>query len=74
MLYHKRGALYHPIIHCLSSGLGGDQKAVDLINLAKGRYAKYPTEELKTQILGGYDKAINPAEKMTKDLKNLGIL
>ena len=27
------------------------KKTVRLINLAKGRYAKKPTEELKTQIL-----------------------
>ena len=50
------------------------KKAVRMINLAKGRYAKNPTEELKAQILDWYGKVINPAEKMTKDLKELGIL
>jgi len=45
-----------------------------LINLAKGRYRKNPSEELKAQILGWYGKVINPAEKMTKELKDLGIL
>ena len=49
-------------------------KAVRMINLAKGRYAKNPTEELKAQILANYAKVINPAEKLTKDLKELGIL
>lgn len=50
------------------------KKAVRMINLAKGRYAKKPTEELKAQILGWYSKVINPTEKMTNDLKELGIL
>ena len=50
------------------------KKAVRMINLAKGRYAKNPTEELKAQILANYAKVINPTEKMTKDLKELGIL
>ena len=50
------------------------KKAVRLINLAKGRYAKRPTEELKTQILDWYGKVINPTDKLTNDLKELGIL
>ena len=45
-----------------------------MINLAKGRYRKNPTEELKAQVLDWYGKVINPAEKMTNDLKELGIL
>ena len=45
-----------------------------MINLAKGRYRKNPTEELKVQILDWYGKVINPAEKMTNDLKELGII
>ena len=50
------------------------KKAVRLINLAKGRYRKNPTEELKAQILANYAKVINPTEKLTKELKELGIL
>ena len=50
------------------------KKAVRLINLAKGRYAKNPTEELKAQILANYAKVINPTDKLTKELKELGIL
>ena len=50
------------------------KKAVRLINLAKGRYRKNPSEELKAQILANYAKVINPAEKLIKDLKELGIL
>ena len=50
------------------------KKAVRQINLAKGRYRKNPTEELKAQILANYAKVINPTEKMTKELKELGIL
>ena len=45
-----------------------------MINLAKGRYAKKPSEELKTQILALYGKVINPTDKLTADLKELGIL
>ena len=50
------------------------KKAVRMINLAKGRYAKKPTEELKKQILDWYGKIISPTEKMTNDLKELGII
>ena len=50
------------------------RKAVRMINLAKGRYAKKPSEELKAQILALYGKVINPTDKLTADLKNLGIL
>ncbi|MBR4177191.1 MAG: hypothetical protein IKQ53_07305 [Bacteroidales bacterium] len=50
------------------------KKAVRWINLAKGRYAKKPSEELKSQILDYYGKVINPTDKLTKDLKKLGIL
>ena len=50
------------------------KKAVRWINLAKGRYAKKPSEELKKQILDYYGKVINPTDKLTKDLKKLGIL
>ena len=50
------------------------KNAVRRINLAKGRYAKKPTEKLKAQILELYGKIINPTEKLTKELKELGIL
>ena len=50
------------------------RKAVQMINLAKGRYAKKPSEELKAQILALYGKVINPTDKLTADLKELGIL
>lgn len=50
------------------------KKAVRWINLAKGRYAKKPSEELKSQILDYYGKVINPTDKLTNDLKKLGIL
>ena len=50
------------------------RKAVRLINLAKGRYAKKPSEELKAQILALYGKVINPTEKLKKELTDLGIL
>ena len=50
------------------------RNAVRRINLAKGRYAKKPSEELKAQILDLYGKVINPTDKLTADLKALGIL
>lgn len=50
------------------------RKAVRLINLAKGRYAKKPSEELKAQILALYGKVINPTDKLAAELKELGIL
>ena len=50
------------------------RKAVRQINLAKGRYAKKPSEELKAQILDLYGKVVNPTDKLTNDLKALGIL
>ena len=50
------------------------RKAVRMINLAKGRYAKKPSEELKAQILALYGKVINPTDKLIADLKELGIL
>ena len=50
------------------------KKAIRRINLAKGRYAKKPSEELKAQILALYGKVINPTDKLTADLKDLGIL
>lgn len=50
------------------------RKAVRMINLAKGRYAKKPSEELKAQILALYYKVINPTDKLTADLKELGII
>ena len=50
------------------------KKAVRLINLAKGRYAKKPSEELKAQILALYGKVINPTDKLAAELKELGIL
>ena len=50
------------------------RNAVRRINLAKGRYAKKPSEELKAQILALYGKVTNPTDKLTADLKELGIL
>lgn len=50
------------------------RNAVRRINLAKGRYAKKPSEELKKQILDLYSKVVNPTDKLTNDLKKLGIL
>lgn len=50
------------------------KKAVNLINLNKNRYAKKPTEELKAKILTWYGQVISPTEKLTNELKAIGIL
>ena len=75
LLSHKGG------VHCIlqestvyQAVREESKKAVRLINLAKGHYAKNPTEELKAQILANYAKVINPTEKMTNDLKELGLI
>ena len=50
------------------------RKAVNLINLNKNRYAKKPTEELKAKILSWYEQVISPTDKLTNELKDIGIL
>ena len=50
------------------------KQAVRMINLNKNRYAKKPTEELKSKILAWYGEVINPNDKLTAELKELGIL
>ena len=50
------------------------KKAVNLINLNKNRYSKKPTEELKAKILSWYEKVISPTDKLTNELKAIGIL
>ena len=50
------------------------KKAVNLINLNKNRYSKKPTEELKAKILSWYGQVINPTDKLTNELKDIGIL
>ena len=50
------------------------KKAVNLINLNKNRYSKKPTEELKAKILSWYEHVISPTDKLTNELKSIGIL
>lgn len=50
------------------------KNAVRMINLNKNRYAKKPSEELKGKILVWYGKVINPNDKLTDELKMIGIL
>ena len=50
------------------------KKAVNLINLNKNRYSKNPTEELKAKILSWYEQVISPTDKLTNELKDIGIL
>ncbi len=50
------------------------KKAVSLINLQKGRYRANPTDELKQKLAEAYALVVNPTEKMTAELKELGII
>ena len=50
------------------------KKAVALINLQKGRYRANPSEELKKKLAEAYAMVANPTEKMTAELKELGII
>ena len=50
------------------------KNAVRMINLNKNRYAKKPTEELKGKILSWYEQVISPTDKLTNELKDLGII
>ena len=50
------------------------KKAVNLINLNKNRYSKNPTKELKSKILAWYGQVISPTDKLTNELKAIGIL
>ena len=50
------------------------KQAVRMINLNKNRYSKKPSEELKSKILAWYGKVINPTDKLTAELKDIGVL
>ena len=50
------------------------RKASNFINLQKGRYRNNPTEELKQQLADNYALVINPTEKMTNELIELGVI
>lgn len=50
------------------------KRAVAYINLNKKRYGTNPTAELKEKLAEAYAKVINPTEKMTAELKELGII
>lgn len=45
-----------------------------LVNLNKGKYRKRATEELKVRILEWYGKILNPSDKLSRELEELGIL
>lgn len=49
-------------------------KSIRLINLNKKRYEKTPTDELKNKMLQWYSRVLDPSEKLTDELKRLGIL
>lgn len=50
------------------------KKLTRLVNLNKGKYKKTPSEELKTQIADWFGQIVNPSEKLTAELQELGII
>lgn len=50
------------------------KKLTRLVNLNKGKYKKTPSEELKTQIAAWFGQIVNPSEKLTAELQELGII
>lgn len=50
------------------------KRAAGFVNLNKKRYRSNPTAELKEKLAEAYAKVINPTEKMTAELKELGII
>lgn len=50
------------------------RKASNFINLQKGNYRKNPTDELKQKLAENYALVINPTEKMTNELIELGVI
>lgn len=45
-----------------------------LVNLNKGKYKKKPTDELKKQIQVWFRKVLNPSDKLSAELAELGII
>lgn len=58
----------------LASEDEADKKNVRLINLAKGKYKKKPSPELKEKIIGLFNSLCNPSEKMRAELIELNII
>lgn len=50
------------------------KKLTRLVHLNKGKYKKTPSEELKTQIADWFGQIVNPSEKLTAELQELGII
>ena len=50
------------------------RKAANFINLQKGNYRKNPTEDLKQKLADNYALVIDPTEKMTAEMIELGII
>lgn len=50
------------------------KKASRAIHLAKARFIKKPTESQRKKIIALYEKIISPNEKLTSELKELGII
>ena len=60
---------------CITSDARLQQKNVQRqINLTKGRYKKNPSETLKEKLASLYSQLASPTEKLTAELKELGVI
>lgn len=68
---------YNPATGCADTtddARAASKKAVGYINLNKGKYRNNPTEELRAKLAEAYNAVLNPTEKMTAELKELGVI
>ena len=78
--YHENWAKYdgyNPETGVVETSLdarAASRKASNFINLQKGNYRKNPTDELKQKLANNYALVINPTEKMTNELIELGVI
>lgn len=65
----------HYVVGDTAPKITADSKRLTtLINFAKGKYRKNPTEELKRQLKNWYGEIVNPSAKLTAELTDLGVI
>lgn len=50
------------------------KSALRAFNLYKGKYKKNPTDDFKAKMLEAYSKVADPKEKLTEELRELGVI
>jgi len=50
------------------------KSALRAFNLYKGKYKKNPTDDFKAKMLEAYSRVADPKEKLTEELKELGVM